>query len=62
MIIDNNKLNNKEIYCTVCEDKEYIAVQTQYGEYEREECLCVLQRFFELHSIEVEEDERESNR
>ena len=62
MTISNNKLNNKEIYCITCGDKGYIAVQTEYGEFEREECLCAIQRFYELHSIEVDDNERESNR
>ena len=37
MIIDNNKLNNKEFCCTICNDTEQVAVQTEYGEYEIEE-------------------------
>tara|TARA_R100000742_G_C4216726_1_gene41622 strand:+ start:55 stop:225 length:171 start_codon:yes stop_codon:yes gene_type:complete len=56
MIINNNKLNNKEVYCTICNDTEQVAVQTSLGEYEAEECLCVVQKFFELHGI-VDEDE-----
>tara|TARA_B100001094_G_scaffold187628_1_gene181849 strand:- start:7343 stop:7531 length:189 start_codon:yes stop_codon:yes gene_type:complete len=62
MVISNNKLNNKEFYCTICNDTERVAVQTEYGEYEVDECLCVMQKFFERHGIEVEDDDQEDNR
>ena len=39
-----------------------VAVQTKYGEYEVEECLCVMQKFYERHGIEVEDDDQEDNR
>jgi transcription initiation factor TFIIIB Brf1 subunit/transcription initiation factor TFIIB len=62
MVINNNKLNNKEFYCDICNDKEQVAVQTEYGEYEIEECLCVMQKFFERHGIGVEDIDQEDNR
>ena len=32
MVISNNKLNNKEFYCNLCNDTERVAVQTEYGD------------------------------
>ena len=49
----NKMLENKEHYCSVCNDSGVMVVMDSFGQKEMEPCLCTVElSFFHLHGIE----------